>query len=135
MIHIFVLTTNTSVWRFRRYAEKVNHSNQSLPVPQLKEKEVQDRIRQRDLARVLRLELALMWDRIEVVLKEVSQYCVLTQLSKRSSRMMYKTKHEIEYLGLKKSQVKLPSNQQVELLKIMGDIWLIRNPKDPEQDG
>ena len=121
--------------QWEKYNKKVALVNASLPQKQRNEKEVADRIRLRDLSRVLRLELSLMWNRIEVVKKEVSQYCVLTQLSKRSSQMMYKTKREVEFLSLDKSPVKMGSGTVVELLKIMGDRWLVRDAKKADQQG
>jgi len=116
--------------QWTRHAAKLRKANARLDLPkaQFIAKEVEDRIRMRDLARGLRLELALMWNRIEVVKQEVSQYCVLPQLGKRTTAMLYKTKNEVKMHSRTKTKVVVPAGTEVELLKIMGPMWLVCTP-------
>eukprot|EP00039_Didymoeca_costata_P003537 m.68263 g.68263 ORF g.68263 m.68263 type:complete len:1826 (+) comp11953_c0_seq2:265-5742(+) len=89
------------------------------------DQQVQIRLRERDLSRVWRLELALLWNQIRVVQVELSRYNVLPSLGKISSKMLYTTKETIAYMSIKDQPVTLKKGTHVELLKMQGPHWLV----------
>eukprot|EP00041_Stephanoeca_diplocostata_P023643 m.586302 g.586302 ORF g.586302 m.586302 type:complete len:1876 (+) comp22342_c1_seq4:279-5906(+) len=88
---------------------------------------VQARTRKRDLSRVLRLEMALMWNRISVVKEEVSQYCVLPSLSKIEQTLTYTVleRGAKVYRSHLNSDVMLSKGDKVVLKQIKQSKWLV----------
>lgn len=86
------------------------------------------RMRQRDLSRALKLEMALMWDRINVVLEEVSRYSVLPNLAKVSKQLLYTVKkaREAPFKTHLNEEYRPKANEVVELLDIKDMIWKVK---------
>lgn len=97
---------------------------------------VGSRIRRRDLTRVLRLEMALMWNRIEVVKQEVSQYTVLPGLATMSLRLTFMVTGAGagKYVTISNNDLVLKTGDQVDLIRMRGAglWWLVRHPKSKE---
>lgn len=100
-------------WRAKKVAEGVE--------------EVTARLRQRDLARALKLEMALMWNRIGVVQKEVSEYCVLPSLAKLSQTLTYVVlpKGAKTYRSTTNADVTLKEKDKVVVQQIRDQRWLV----------
>ena len=94
-------------------------------------KQVEEKLKKRDLSRVLRQELSLMWNRIDVLRKEMEDYGVLPTLAKTQERMLYSPSDgDITYQSNMREEVTLTKKSQIELIKIRGDDWLVKPVKD-----
>ena len=90
--------------------------------------EVQARLRERDLSRALKLEMALMWNRISVVESEMAKYCVLPSLATLKPVLEYKvlSKGAKTYRSTENREVTLKQNQKVIVSQIRDQQWLIK---------
>lgn len=87
-------------------------------------------MKKRDLSRVLRQELSLMWDRIDVLNKEMEEYGVLPTLHKTKEPMLYNpAEGDISYTSLMREQVNIGKKDDVELIQILGDNWMVKPAK------
>eukprot|EP00035_Acanthoeca_spectabilis_P024629 m.454661 g.454661 ORF g.454661 m.454661 type:complete len:1852 (-) comp20720_c0_seq1:29-5584(-) len=89
--------------------------------------EVSARLRERDLARALKLEMALMWNRINVVEIEMAKYCVLPSLADLKPVLQYKIAEAgaKTYRSIANHEVTLKKNQQVVVHQIHQQNWLV----------
>ena len=91
---------------------------------------MEEKLKKRDLSRVLRQELSLMWDRIDVLNKEMAEYGVLPTLHKTKEPMLYNpAEGDISYTSLMREQVNIGKKDDVELIKIHGDNWMVKPAK------
>jgi leucine-rich repeat protein SHOC2 len=99
------------------------------------EREMQERLKKRDLSRVLRIELSLMWNRLDVLRKEMEDYCVLPSLAETDEDIKYTPADaEMTYTSLFRNEVILKPGDVVNLIKIRGNTWLIRPESGTVED-
>eukprot|EP00036_Acanthoecidae_sp_10tr_P011064 CAMPEP_0182922766 /NCGR_PEP_ID=MMETSP0105_2-20130417/5009_1 /TAXON_ID=81532 ORGANISM="Acanthoeca-like sp., Strain 10tr" /NCGR_SAMPLE_ID=MMETSP0105_2 /ASSEMBLY_ACC=CAM_ASM_000205 /LENGTH=1794 /DNA_ID=CAMNT_0025060417 /DNA_START=266 /DNA_END=5650 /DNA_ORIENTATION=+ len=89
--------------------------------------EVSARLRERDLARALKLEMALMWNRINVVEIEMAKYCVLPSLATLKEKLEYKVlpPGAKTYRSTGNREVTIKAGDKVTAMQIRDQQWLV----------